>query len=154
RGNARPQPAPRIVTFEARPASITPGETTQLIWSTENPAGLTIEPGIGPVIPGGIREVKPAGTTTYSLSMRGPNNTAITSTVTVTVAGTTPVAAAASADQTALKKSIPRTADGKPDFSGVYAFSGGGGRGGRSAGGPVLKPGAEKYKVDRGPLDT
>lgn len=46
--------------------------------------------------------------------------------------------------------------DGKPDFSGVYAFGGGGGgRGGRGAGGgPVLKPGAEKYKVDRGTQDV
>jgi hypothetical protein len=154
RGNARPQPAPRVVSFEARPASIKPGEAAQLVWSTENPAGLTIDPDIGPVTPRGSRQIKPSATTTYTLSMRGPNNTPITSTVTVTVAGTTP-RAASSADQAAAKKGIPRTADGKPDFSGVYAFGGGGGRGARGAGGgPQLKPGAEKYRVDRGPLDT
>ena len=153
RGNARPQPAPRVVSFEAKPASIKPGETTQLVWSTENPTGLTIEPGVGPVTPRGSRQIKPAATTTYTLSMRGPNNTPITSTVTVMVAGTTAVSAA-SADQPA-NKGIPRTADGKPDFSGVYAFGGGGGRGARGAGGgPQLKPGAEKYKVDRGPQDV
>jgi hypothetical protein len=155
RGNARPQPAPRVVSFEAQPASIKPGETTQLVWSTENPAGLTIDPDIGPVTPRGSRQMKPAATTTYTLSMRGPNNTPITSVVTVTVAGTTP-RAVSSTDQTTAKKAVPRTADGKPDFSGVYAFGGGGGgRGARGAGGgPQLKPGAEKYRVDRGPLDT
>src|SRR5262249_40114253 len=112
RGNARPQPAPRVVSFEARPASIKPGETTALVWSTENPAGLTIDPDIGAVTPRGSRQIKPAATTTYTLSMRGPNNTPITSAVTVTVAGTTP-RAASSADQPAAKKGIPRTVDGK-----------------------------------------
>jgi hypothetical protein len=150
------------VTFEARPASINPGETAQLVWSTENPAGPTIDPDIGPVTPRGSKQVKPAATTTYTLSMRGPNNTPITSMVTVTVEGTTPVAASSSANAAAANKSIPRTADGKPDFSGVYAFGGGGGGGrgarggpgGAGGGGPVLKPGAEKYKVDRGPQDV
>ena len=154
RGNARPQPEPRIVTFEARPASIKPGETAQLIWATENPSGLTIDPDIGPVTPRGSKQLKPVATTTYTLSMRGPNNTTITGNATITVAGTTPVAAGAS-NPSAVKKGFARTPDGKPDFSGVYAFGGGGGgRGGRGGGGPVLKPGAEKYKVDRGPLDV
>ena len=48
--------------------------------------------------------------------------------------------------------------DGKPDFSGVYGFGGGGGRGrgqgGAAPAGPQLKPGAEKYRVQRGPQDT
>jgi hypothetical protein len=125
-----------------------------LTWATENPAGLTIEPGIGPVVPRGSRQLKPAATTTYTLTMRGPNDTSVTSTVTVTVAGTTPVAASTAA---ANNKGIPRTAEGKPDFSGVYAFGGGGGRGARgNAQGPQLKPGAEKYRVNRAanPLDT
>jgi hypothetical protein len=125
------------------------------VWSTENPAGLTIEPDIGPVTPRGSKQLKPSATTTYTLSMRGPNNTPITSTVTVTVAGTTPVAAGSSSDQASAKNGTPRMPDGKPDFSGVYAFGGGGGRGARGAGGgPVLKPGAEKYKVDRGTQDV
>jgi hypothetical protein len=155
RGNARPQPEPRIVTFEARPASIKPGETTQLVWATENPSGLTIDPDLGAVTPRGSKQLKPAATTTYTLSMRGPNNTTISGTATITVAGTTPIAASASSNQ--LAKGIRRAPDGKPDFSGVYAFGGlgGGGRGARGAGGgPVLKPGAEKYKVDRGTQDV
>jgi len=153
RGAARTQPAPRVVSFEVRPASIKPGETTMLVWSTENPAGLTIDPGLGAVTPRGSKQLKPAATTTYTLSMRGPNNTPITSTVTVTVAGTG-AAGSVSGDQAGAKKTIARTAEGKPDFSGVYAFGGGGGRGARGNSGPVLKPGAEKYKVDRGLLDV
>jgi hypothetical protein len=156
RGGGRAAPPARVITFEARPSSIKPGESTTLVWATENPAGLTIEPGIGAVVPRGSKQVKPAVSTTYTLSMRGPNNTPVTSAVTVTVAGTTP-AAASSANET-VKRAIARTADGKPDFSGVYAFGGGGGgRGARGgAGGPQLKPGAEKYRVNRAanPLDT
>src|SRR5215467_13458666 len=133
RGNARPQPAPRVVSFEAQPASIKPGETTELVWSTENPAGLTIDPDIGAVTPRGSKQLKPSATTTYTLSMRGPNNTPITSTVTVTVAGTTPLAVGSSSNQASPKNGTPRMPDGKPDFSGVYAFGGGGGRGGRGA---------------------
>jgi hypothetical protein len=44
--------------------------------------------------------------------------------------------------------------DGKPDLSGVYNFGGGGRGGAPAAGGPQLKPGAEKFKVVRGPTDT
>jgi hypothetical protein len=160
RGGGRgPAPAPRIISFDARPASIKPGESALLIWSVENPGGPVIEPAVGPVIPRGSRQVMPAATTTYTLTMRGANETVITRSVTVTVAGTKPVAAPTAAASTA--KGIPRTPDGKPDFSGVYAF-GGGGRG-RGAGPaatdgvvrtPTLKPGAEKYRIVRGPTDT
>jgi hypothetical protein len=76
----------------------------------------------------------------------------VTKTVTVTVPGTKPVAAAAGASASA-STAIRRTPDGKPDFSGVYGWGNlfGGGRGGAA---PALKPGAEKYRVQRGPLDT
>jgi hypothetical protein len=149
-------PPPRIITFEARPASIKPGESVQLVWHVENPAAAAIEPGIGRVIPRGTQRVTPAVTTTFTLT-----NGAVTSTVTVTVAGTKPAAAASAASE-AVKKPIARTADGKPDFSGVYAFGGGGGGRGAAAGrgnapaGPTLKPGAEKYRVNRAanPQDT
>ncbi len=93
--------------------------------------------------------------------MRGPNDAVVTKSVMVTVIGTAPVAAPASATSAAAP-GIRRTPEGKPDFSGVYAF-GGGGRG-RGAGAaapadgiartPTLKPGAEKYRVSRGPQDT
>ena len=161
RGGRAAGPPARIMSFEARPSSIDPGESVLLVWSTENPAGPVIEPGVGPVTPRGSRQVKPASTTTYTLTMRGPNDTVVTRSVTVTVAGTTPVAVAPATTPPATANTIPRTPEGNPDFSGVYAF-GGGGRGGRGAGAatdgvarvPVLKPGAEKYRVARGGLNV
>jgi hypothetical protein len=156
----QPGPPPRIITFEARPSTIKPGDSTLLVWRTENPAGPAIEPGIGAVTPRGSRQLKPAATTTYTLAMRGPDSTPITRSVTVTVSGTTPLAVNPSTDS-AARKGVPRTPDGRPDFSGVYAFGGGGrGRGiaGAAADGvarvPTLKPGAEQYKVNRGALDA
>ena len=82
-------PPPRIVTFEARPASIKPGESALLVWHVENPAAPAIEPIVGRVIPRGTARVAPSATTTYTLT-----NGTVTSTVTVTVAGTKPIAAA------------------------------------------------------------
>jgi hypothetical protein len=143
--------------FNAEPASIQPGEKATLTWSTENPSGVTLDPDVGRVTPRGILQVSPPRTTTYTLTVRGPNNQVLTKTVTIKVTGTT--AAAESAD-VAAKKEVPRTADGHPDFSGVYDFGGGGGgRGGRGGGaaapaGPELKPGAEKFRVVRPAEDT
>ena len=151
-GKARELPA-RIVSFTAEPASIKPGQPVTLVWLTENPTGVTIDPEPGRVMPRGSRQITPAATTTFTLTARGANNQVLTKTVTVTVAGTT--AAAARAD--AAAKAVPRTADGKPDFSGVFGGGGGGGArgaGGAAPAGPVLKAGAEKYRIVRGPQDT
>jgi hypothetical protein len=149
-GRGRGGPPARIVQFEARPASIKPGESAVLVWLVENPTAPTIEPGIGRITPRGTQRVTPAATTTYTLSTGG-----LTRSVTVTVAGTKPGAASAAASSD-TRAGIPLTPDGKPDFSGVYGFGGGGrGRGGApAAAGPQLKPGAEKYRVQRGPQDT
>jgi hypothetical protein len=104
--------------------------------------------------------LKPAVTTTYTMTVRGPNDQSITKSVTVEVAGTVPVAARAATDRNTL---VPRAAGGKPDLSGVYSGLGGGGgaRGARGAGpgaaapaGPVLKAGAEKFRIVRAPDDT
>jgi len=59
-------------------------------------------------------------------------------------------------------KTVGRTPDGHPDFSGVYGYGIGGGRGAAPAPAapgslpatPTLKPGAEKYKVVRAADDT
>jgi hypothetical protein len=153
-GKARDLEA-RIVNFAAQPASIQPGQAVTLVWQVENPTGVTIDPEPGTVRPRGSRQLKPAATTTYTMTARGPNNQVLTREVTVTVAGTTPVAAKPAAAD--ASKAVPRTSDGKPDFSGVYGGGGGGGRGAAGAaapGGPVLKAGAEKFRIVRGPEDT
>jgi hypothetical protein len=151
----------RIMDFKAEPATIQPGQAVTLTWFTENPTGASIDPEVGRVTPRGVRQMSPARTTTYTLTVRGPNNQVLTRAVTVNVAGTT--AAAENASGEAAKREIPKTADGKPDLSGVYDFSLGGPRGapgGRGAnaaaapGGPALKEGAEKFKVVRGPNDA
>ena len=157
----RVQPPARISDFRAQPASIQAGQSATLIWATENPAAATISPEIGRVTPRGSRQVSPKATTTYTLTVTGPNNTMLTKEVTVTVPGTTPVNTSAAAD---TKKEVPRLANGKPDLSGIYNFGGGGapggGRGAPGAGrgaapaGPELKPGMEKYRVVRGPNDA
>jgi hypothetical protein len=129
-----------------------------LIWATENPNAATISPDVGKVTPRGSRQVNPKATTTYTLTVTGPNNTVLTKEVTVTVPGTTPVASVApAADVKDVKKELPRLANGKPDLSGVYSFGGGGAPGGgrgAAPAGPELKPGMEKYKVVRGPNDA
>ena len=144
----------RIVNFTAEPASIRPGQSFTLVWQTENPSSVTIDPEPGRVTPRGSRQLTPTATTTYTLTARGPNNQVLTKEVTVTVAGTTPIARA----NAAANKAVPRTADGKPDFTGVYGAGGGGGgaRGGGAGApaGPVLKAGAEKFRIVRAADDT
>src|SRR5258705_12874957 len=80
----------RIVSFADEPASIRPGQSFSLVWYTENPAGVTIEPDLGRVNARGIRQLTPAATTAYTLMVRGPNNQVLTKTVIVNVAGTVP----------------------------------------------------------------
>src|SRR2546422_10800844 len=69
---ARDIPA-RIISFTAEPASIQPGQSFSLIWHTENPTGVTIDPEPGRVMPRGSRQMTPGVTTTYTLTVRGPN---------------------------------------------------------------------------------
>jgi len=128
---ARVVPPARIVSFTAQPASIQPGQPVTLIWATENPNAVTIEPGVGRVTARGSRQVYPTTSTSYTLNVTGPNNTTLNSSVKVTVSGT-----AAAPTQ---------TSSAHPDLNGVYGFAGV-----RNAEPPVLKPGAEKFKIVRG----
>jgi hypothetical protein len=153
----------RILDFKAEPATIKPGESATLTWAVENPRSTTIAPAVGRAAPRGVLKVTPKATTTYTLTVTGTNGT-LTKTATVTVAGTVAVAATTdpgAADLT--KQPAPRTADGKPDLTGVYGY--GAAPGGRGAPAPAaapgslprtptLKAGAEKYRVVRGPEDT
>ena len=137
-GGGRGAITPRILSFEAKPASIKPGESFVLSWATEAGTG-TIDNGVGPIPPRGTIKVTPKATTTYTLTMVGG---AVTRALTVTVAGTTPITADANASD--ASRDIPRI-DGKPDFSGIYGFTGmyglgRGGRGGAAAPAPPASP--------------
>ena len=144
----------RIMEFKAETADIQPGQAVTLTWATENPTNSSIDPDLGRVTPRGVREIKPARTTTYTLTVHGPNNQTLTRDVTVKVAGT---AAAPRSESTSGSKEVPRV-NGHPDLSGVYDISFGAPRGGAGRGaapdGPVLKPGAEKYKIVRAADDA
>jgi hypothetical protein len=134
---------PRILSFEARPATIRPGESVQLIWQTEATRGLTIDHEVGPVAVRGSKQVTPTQTTTYTLRA----SATLAKTVTVTVAGT-PVAKAPAA--TAARADAKGRMDGHPDFSGVYGSAGLP----QGATPPPLKPGAEKFQIVRTPTDV
>lgn len=130
RGGGRAAITPRIVRFEASNTSIKPGDSFVLTWATE--AGdPNIDNGVGPVYQRGSVRLTPKVTTTYTLTM---GNTEVKRSVTVTVAGTKPAAAPAAAAADSATQTIARI-DGKPDFSGIYGFTGmsgfarGGGRG-------------------------
>ena len=129
---------PRILAFEARPATIRPGESVQLVWQTEAARGLTIDPEVGPVEVRGSKVVAPTKTTTYTLHA----SATLTKTVTVTVAGT-PVAKPAT--NTATRTDASGRMDGHPDFTGVYGSAGLP----QGATPPPLKPGAEKFQIVR-----
>lgn len=140
---ARVVPPARIADFKADKTSVQAGQQVMLIWATENPNAVTITPQPGRVPPRGSTPVTPTETTTYTLTVTGPNNQSETRTVTVNVTGKV----AATTTVSAVKH---------PDLSGVYNFGGGGVPGaGRGAPvqGPELKPGKENYKVTRGPND-
>lgn len=126
-----------------------------LIWAVENPTTTNIT-GLGDVVARGNRTVTPTQTTTYTLTVRGPNGTE-TKSVTITVPGTQAVNAVTAAPE--ASKPTPRLANGKPDLTGVYnsssfQFAGRQVRGQNDPFTGKLKPGAEKYKVVRGPTDT
>jgi hypothetical protein len=152
----------RITSLAVEPTTIQPGQSVTLRWAVENPTSVTLDP-LGRVAPRGQRTLSPGVTTTYTLSVTGAGNSAEKRTVTVVVQGTMAGASPSDAVTTSAKKAAPRTADGKPDLSGIFGYgAGGGGRGAAPAPAapgslpttPTLKPGAEKFRVVRGADDT
>jgi hypothetical protein len=144
----------RIMTFTATPESIQPGQSVTLAWRVENPNSVTIDPEPGSVTARGSKVLTPSATTTYTLTVTGAGNGTTTKTVIVTVAGTKPVNAGA----ITAKKDI-RQVGGHPDLTGVYNsssinFGGEPVAGTRDPITAQLKPGAEEFKVVRGPTDT
>ena len=148
---AQPGLEPRIVSFEARPATVRVGEPVTLVWHTENPAGgVSIDQGIGAVIARGSRTVKPVETTTYTLAMRGGPSRTVTVMVQPLAAGPATLPSSPSIPRLPNgRPAIPLTLEGHPDLTGVY------GSAGLPAGttAPPLKAGAEKFRIVRGPDD-
>jgi hypothetical protein len=154
----------RIIDFRVEPSSIKAGQAVTLQWATENQNGITIDPDVGNVFQArGSRQIHPTATTTYKLTVKGPGDQILTREITVTVTG---AASAPGRTAAADANQIPRMPDGKPNLSGVYNaifpgtfFPGGpamniAGVPGPRETKPELKPGAEKFKVVRGPTDT
>jgi PKD repeat protein len=148
-------PSAKVLSFTASATSVKAGDAVTLTWEVINADRISLDQGIGIVATRDSRTVKPLATTTYTLSARGANGTGSdTRTITITVAGTETGAAAAGdaalqpgrpvVSEATMRGPAPRTADGKPDLTGIYIA-------------PYhsikvvdeikLKPGAEKYKV-------
>jgi outer membrane protein OmpA-like peptidoglycan-associated protein len=81
-------PAP-AVSFSAAPASVKQDECATLTWSSTNASSVSIEPGVGKVDPNGSKQVCPASTTQYTISVAGEGGSR-TAATTVSVAALAP----------------------------------------------------------------
>jgi phospholipase C len=84
--NVNPVPT---VSIAANPASIFPGQSVSLTWTSANAGSAMIDNGIGASQPSGSITVTPTTTTTYTITASGPGGSA-TSSVTVTVTTAAP----------------------------------------------------------------
>jgi peptidoglycan-associated lipoprotein len=74
-----PAPAPAVpptVTLNASPASVNPGQTVTLSWSSTNATDLNIAPEVGKVAPQGSTPVNPTQSTTYTITATGSGGSA------------------------------------------------------------------------------
>jgi hypothetical protein len=81
------RPLPRIISFNATPATIDRGQASTLAWQTENADTVTVS-GIGTTRPNGTAPISPADTTTYTITA---TNQFGSSSATAVVQVTTPV---------------------------------------------------------------
>jgi hypothetical protein len=139
-GIAPEGPDAEILSFEAVPRRIEPGQAATLRWAGVNAYSVSIAPGLGAMPIRGSRTVMPEATTTYTLTITGPDG-AETASVTVEVAGT---AARRAAPAASAAPTVPRLADGRPDLSGVFL----GGRDIHLAGDIELAAGGERFRVE------
>ena len=84
-----PAPARPTVTLQASSTFIQKGESVTLSWSSTNATQLTLEPGLGSVVPEGSTHVTPEDSTTYSITATGPGGKADAS-VRISVASARP----------------------------------------------------------------
>jgi len=61
------RPQPRIISFQATPATIEKGQSSTLAWQTENADTVTVT-GVGNVRPNGTAPISPTETTTYTIT--------------------------------------------------------------------------------------
>jgi hypothetical protein len=142
-------PSAHVDSLTASPGAIQPGQSSTLTWAAVNSDETSIDQCVGIVPTRGSRMVTPKATTTYTFTAggRGGNDK---ESVTVTVAGTTPIPPEEGNSGCVSEKDMPiPQMDGHPDLSGVYI--GGFGIGARAN--PTLKPGAEKYRIVEDPND-
>jgi uncharacterized protein YkwD len=76
---------PRILSLEATPASIAPGQSTTLAWGVQDASALSIDNGVGTVF-GTSVQVAPSQSTVYTLTASNSAGT-VTAKLTVTVQG-------------------------------------------------------------------
>jgi hypothetical protein len=142
-------PSGHVDSFTASPGAIQPGQSSWLMWAAVNADDTEIDQCVGIVPTRGSSMVTPKATTTYTFTAGGRGGTDKES-VTVLVAGTTPIPSEEGNKGCVPEKDLPiPQMDGHPDLSGVYI----GGFGIGVRGNPTLKPGAEKYRVVENPND-
>jgi len=77
--------APQVVTFNATPSTINPGQSSQLCWQVTNATTINISGGVGNnLAANSCTPVSPATTTTYTLTATSPGGS-VQAAVTVTV---------------------------------------------------------------------
>ena len=69
-------PASPRVALRASPASAQAGQPVTLTWSSTNATSINLEPSVGPVATQGSTKVRPAQSTTYTVTATGPGGSA------------------------------------------------------------------------------
>ena len=93
---APPPPTPEpTVTLSVSPADITPGQSANLTWETQNATEVTLE-SIGSVEANGSKAVTPSQSTTYRIVAKGPGGSSDATARLTVNAPPAPVAAVAS----------------------------------------------------------
>jgi serine/threonine-protein kinase len=108
-------PKPSIALFTAGSDRLESGQETKLSWATQNANEVAIDQGIGNVEASGSRAVRPARSTTYVLTAKGPGGSVSESVQVAVVAAATPVPAPAPVASVA-----PTAPPENPDIKAVH----------------------------------
>ena len=92
---------PPTVTLSADPTSIIAGQSSTLSWNSQYADTVTIDNGVGKVVPTGTQAVTPAATTTYTVTATGKGGS-ITAQATVTVTPQSQVGVTITADPSTI----------------------------------------------------